>query len=210
MNKNDKRYQRTHIAIRTAFEELILEKEFAEISISELARRANINRKTFYLHYGSLDDVIGELQEDIMDDLAGLQRIPCLPGDAMGFEELMAGFFSIIQKNIPLHQRLFCSGGYRFVFERIRQAMMKRYALAFRDRLPLDETYLETAMNFAGYGTLFVFRDWLASGRSADSGDIVRFTSRLIRYVAEGLLSDSEEAEAARAGGTRTGTARKG
>ena len=31
----------------------------------ELTERAQINRKTFYLHYNSLDDLLAELQDEI-------------------------------------------------------------------------------------------------------------------------------------------------
>ena len=63
----DKRISKTRDAIIDAYLELIFEKKEQKITISELAQRANIARKTFYLHYESL--------EDIMRDAAHRTRI---------------------------------------------------------------------------------------------------------------------------------------
>ena len=54
----DLRVRRTLTSIRKSFYELVLEKNYNEISITELTDRAGINRKTFYLHYSSLDDLV--------------------------------------------------------------------------------------------------------------------------------------------------------
>ena len=58
--QEDLRVQRTKEAIRHAFTEMICEMDFEKISIKELTERARINRKTFYLHYDSLDDLLRE------------------------------------------------------------------------------------------------------------------------------------------------------
>ena len=47
---NDLRVRRTLKSIRLAFYEMVLTHNYEDISITELAERATINRKTFYLH----------------------------------------------------------------------------------------------------------------------------------------------------------------
>ena len=51
--KIDRRQVRTKRRIRDAFMELIMEKPMEKLTIKELAERADIDRKTFYLHYDS-------------------------------------------------------------------------------------------------------------------------------------------------------------
>ena len=63
--KEDLRIQRTREAIRTTFEDMICEMDYEQISIKELAQRARINRKTFYLHYNTLDNLLRELQNEM-------------------------------------------------------------------------------------------------------------------------------------------------
>ncbi len=61
MEKTDRRVLKTRRAIEEAFERLIADTDYDKITVSAIAREANINRKTFYLHYDSVDDLIDSL-----------------------------------------------------------------------------------------------------------------------------------------------------
>lgn len=54
----DPRVQRTKAQIFAAFNDLLAEKEFSKITVTDLTKRAGISRKTFYLHYSSIDDLV--------------------------------------------------------------------------------------------------------------------------------------------------------
>ena len=56
-NKVDLRVLKTEEAIKRTFKEMLLEMPYEKITIKELCERAIINRKTFYLHYNSIEDV---------------------------------------------------------------------------------------------------------------------------------------------------------
>ncbi len=58
----DLRVQRTIKSIYEAFEELIVEKDYEKITVTELAKLAMINKKTFYRYYPTLDDLLAEIQ----------------------------------------------------------------------------------------------------------------------------------------------------
>lgn len=60
MTKTDKRIIRTKSSLHEALCSLLMEKPSAEITVKELAEKADINRKTFYIHYESVDDVLNE------------------------------------------------------------------------------------------------------------------------------------------------------
>lgn len=61
----DKRIRKTKNAIYNALKELYMEKDIEDISIMELTEKDNIGRKTFYLHYSSIDDVVNEIINNI-------------------------------------------------------------------------------------------------------------------------------------------------
>lgn len=54
----DRRVVRTRAAIDRAFRELLATMPYSKITVSAIARGAGINRKTFYLHYASVDDLL--------------------------------------------------------------------------------------------------------------------------------------------------------
>ncbi|MDO4545649.1 MAG: TetR/AcrR family transcriptional regulator [Bacillota bacterium] len=64
MNEKDRRVIRTKNSIKTAFMKLLQEKPIGSISISELAERANIDRRTFYLHYTCIEDIIAAIEKE--------------------------------------------------------------------------------------------------------------------------------------------------
>lgn len=66
----DRRIIKTRKAIRTAFKELVQQKDMSEITISELTKRANITRSTFYMYYDTVDGVRAEIENEIIDDIS--------------------------------------------------------------------------------------------------------------------------------------------
>ena len=65
----DLRVRRTLTAVRKAFNDLVLTRNYNEISITDLTDKAGINRKTFYLHYSSLDDLVSEIEEEMAKEI---------------------------------------------------------------------------------------------------------------------------------------------
>lgn len=62
---------KTKKAIRIAFAELLKEKkELRKISVSELVKKADINRGTFYIHYDSIYDLAEEFEAEIIENLS--------------------------------------------------------------------------------------------------------------------------------------------
>lgn len=67
--EKDKRYQKSKEAIEDAIEKLYeAGKNLSQITVSEITNLANVTRKTFYLHYQSVNDFI---QEQIIESADG-------------------------------------------------------------------------------------------------------------------------------------------
>lgn len=73
----DLRVVKTRKAIQDAFVDLVLEEGFDRITVSELARRAMINRQTFYKHYLDKFDLAEQMGHEIVGwyDQLGEQRV---------------------------------------------------------------------------------------------------------------------------------------
>lgn len=62
--------EKTKKLIRSTFAQLIKEKDGLDnITVSELVRRADINRVTFYNHYDSIYDIAEEFESEIIQTL---------------------------------------------------------------------------------------------------------------------------------------------
>ena len=69
MAGEDKRVKRTRKLLRQALAELMLEKEFKNITVTDLVRRADINRGTFYTYYRDVYDLREKVENEIIDSL---------------------------------------------------------------------------------------------------------------------------------------------
>lgn len=58
--------------IKTAFIDLVHEKGFEAMTVSDIARKCDINRGTFYLHYVDKYDLMNKLEEEVMFDLEAI------------------------------------------------------------------------------------------------------------------------------------------
>ena len=67
INENDLRVIKTKENIKNTFNKMIIDMDYKNITVKELTDRAKISRKTFYLHYETIDDLLKELQEEIID-----------------------------------------------------------------------------------------------------------------------------------------------
>jgi AcrR family transcriptional regulator len=66
---NDRRAIRTKKIIREVLCQLIDEKGFNDISITDLTTRADINRGTFYLHYNDKFDLLEQVENEFIQEL---------------------------------------------------------------------------------------------------------------------------------------------
>ncbi|MBQ2902723.1 MAG: TetR/AcrR family transcriptional regulator [Agathobacter sp.] len=58
---------RSRKLIRQAFYETLKEKSFEKITVTDIVKKADINRSTFYAHYPDVMGLIEEIQEEILD-----------------------------------------------------------------------------------------------------------------------------------------------
>ncbi|WP_143536048.1 TetR/AcrR family transcriptional regulator [Saccharibacillus sp. O23] len=82
----DRRIPRTREAIGGAFIALLAEKSFKQITVNEIAERANVNRATVYSHYQDKYDLLERCAEE------GLERVfrSCMPQAETGQNGLEA------------------------------------------------------------------------------------------------------------------------
>ena len=62
--------------IKRALSVLLSEKGLQSLTVSDLTRRANVSRGTFYLHYTDKFDLMRSLTDATIDDLSSILREP--------------------------------------------------------------------------------------------------------------------------------------
>ncbi|MFP4977906.1 TetR/AcrR family transcriptional regulator [Paenibacillus sp. CN-4] len=82
----DPRIKRTHQLIRDAFLSLMQEKRFEQITVRDIAARAEINRATFYLHYQDKYELLNQIVEEMLIEFEAIFQLP----EGFGVEDFIS------------------------------------------------------------------------------------------------------------------------
>lgn len=110
--KRDKRLVRTKKAILIALMQLMTEKDLSQITVTELTVRANINRKTFYLHYDRIEDIITDFGHDLMVYSRKVLRSDISPDGKINIDAVFASVNRTIEENLDFFRLFVRSGAY--------------------------------------------------------------------------------------------------
>ena len=175
--KTDLRVIRTRKAIREAFCSMIMEMDYSDITIKELTERAQINRKTFYLHYNSLDDLLAELQDEIAENFI---KRKVSYGSMKDIRDLIRLFFERASNMPLLHERLMCSGSYYPIWEKINARIMGYRRETNRGVFGLDEYSESLVFAYYGANSTVLYRQWVADGKKLPLDALIEMATKLI------------------------------
>ena len=173
----DLRVVKTIRGIKSAFETLIVEKDYEKITVKELTDRAMINRKTFYLHYETLDDLLEELQQEIVDSFTS-QNISYK--SMADIKRIIRYFYEYAVKMPKLHERLLCSGSYEHIGDKINERIMEYQAERYRGAF--SRNIYEDNLVFAYFApiTTILYRQWVKDNKKMPLEDLIAAATRLV------------------------------
>lgn len=115
----DRRVRRTRRLLGEALLELVQSKKYEQITIQDITDRADLNRATFYLHYGSKEELLADSLEGYFDEL--VQRIALLTADKPVWESPEADemVFEHVAEHADLYRVLLGKNGLGYVINRV-------------------------------------------------------------------------------------------
>lgn len=79
VKRDDRRARYTKMVIHDAFFELLESEGFDKMSVTDICKRADVNRGTFYLHYEDKYALLDELIDEALDNVAVIEPDGELP-----------------------------------------------------------------------------------------------------------------------------------
>jgi AcrR family transcriptional regulator len=193
---NDRRAIRTKKMIRNALSELIEEKGFNDISITDLTKRADINRGTFYLHYTDkydlLEKVENEVIQEIQEQTKDIHSINLLNIDALN-EPLpfMIKLFEYFKENSNLMKAILGPQGDPRFHSKIKKFIEinlfeKALTKAFnKENMLVPEEYFISYVLSAHLG---VVQQWVESGMKKSPKDMASILTKLFLLGPFGVI----------------------
>lgn len=183
---NDLRVQKTRDAIQAAFQQLILEKNADRITVKELTDRARINRKTFYLHFESIEALYDDQIRQIMDKFFDEYEItPEEPEDLDGHAQR---FFAFLAAQPLTTEKLVCNPGSYDFGSRLYYDQMMRYKGAGDPFgwMPADQE--ELLLHFIRSTALDFYRNWVKAGKTVPVAEAAKMLGTMTCHGAHAFM----------------------
>ncbi len=178
----DMRVRRTVASIRESFYQLVLEKNFTEISITELTQKAGINRKTFYLHYSSMEDLVKEIEDEVVSEIL---EIVGSTAENMDLAGCIGNFYRYLEGCNDVQQKLLCDSHYSFFYESVTDAVL--HSKAFSKFFEL--TQYPTIVRSYTIAITFIYRDWLKGGKQIPLDILIEQASAIVEKGYAGIIN---------------------
>lgn len=179
MEKIDPRIKRTKKLFKEALKELmLLHDDYMEITVKELCEKAEINRRTFYLHYDYIDDVITEIQEDFTNEFYEKTK---QYDHIKEVEPVLRVFFDLHNDN-PVYEKIIMSPHQDYLREILRSNTVSKLdendnLKAIRKLDIISQNIIEQYYHMAAVSA---YREWVRQRKIMSKDDVIKLTAKLI------------------------------
>lgn len=175
-SKSDLRVVKTRRAIRDAFKEMVMEMDSSQITVKELAQRAQIHRKTFYLHYTTIEalyeDILKEIAEDYFKEID--ETTPDAP-----FTEVNSVFFTFMARQEPYVEKMVCDPSYRNFSDRLFLAALTHNRTRYNPYANYSQEEQNIINTFLSLSSVNIYRQWVADGKQIPLEKLIDLTNKL-------------------------------
>lgn len=179
--KIDRRIIKTKKAINNALLTLLSKKSLDEISITELTQLADINRKTFYLHYTCIHDVANEIDARLKNDFVAAVDYATDPDSGFAPSRMFEYFNRKVEKDVDFFRAL-CTPNTSLYFIRLLQpVLLNRLVPVYRSIYEAaDEDDLRDSLVFVIAGCLSLYFGWIHTPGNTDLNKLNATALRLM------------------------------
>lgn len=180
--KTDRRVIKTKHAIFKAFVELLNEKDINQITITDIAKRANINRKTFYNYYSDVNGVMEEIQNLVV--AAFIKNIGTIEFTNMAdfLTKIFIKFTETVNHDLEFYGLLFKTNNRSFLIVKIVEALKEYVQKRIEESNELDIPRFEVVSNFYLSGVLSVYMNWFMNNYDQSIEEISALLTELVLH----------------------------
>jgi len=180
----DLRVQKTINGIYAAFEALICEKDYERITVKELTERAQINKKTFYRYYPTLDDLLAELQARYSQDYLKTVGTFTYPQD---LAKSVRSFIEYSAKQNQAYEKITVSRTYVGIRQQMINQVMTETWHQSAEFAKLADWQQRALLVFIQNTGLGVYKQWVVAGKKAPLEEVMQLAESLMSGVDEFL-----------------------
>lgn len=193
--KMDRRSRRTRSALTAALMSLLAEKQLKDITVTELAERADVNRATFYAHYQDIYDMADQVKQETMLICSQLVEAHAQEVARGDFAELLTDMFEFAKENQGLFEVFLGTNGdgsfLRSLIDMVREKMFEmthpidrvvEHRADLADALDAEQAQklYDYQFEYIAGGAVNMLRSWVGGGCEEPVSYMVKLSSTLI------------------------------
>ena len=183
--------RKTRLLIQKSFMEILQNKSFDSITVGDIAKAANINRGTFYLHFLDKFDLLDQIEQQLFEDVGNhIDELQSSYTSTLTFkkgqEQLAATLFSSIKMHAPL-LKIFLSNRGRAGFHlRFRAAFSEKVRVnleknkIFTDQLSVPMEYF---LSFITSAFLGLIEQWVQNDLDKTPEEMTKLYIDIISFI---------------------------
>lgn len=138
---DNRRVRMTKKLIKDAYLELLETNPSEKISVTDICRKADVNRSTFYMYYEDPITLRQDIENDLMEQIPVLSKMPSEITSDEQFVAILESFFTYIKDNDRMFRILITQSDNRVFNRRLIDAVLRKYHVESQSGNPLLAKY---------------------------------------------------------------------
>lgn len=189
----DRRIKKTKEAIQTSFFKLIEENKTTKITITDIAKLANIDRKTFYLHYNTPTDIIIEFCSQKTQEFFEHLESEDFFDKPLDTQNVFDAIYELIQKDLSLYQMLASHPVYDAFWEKFKEMCVQNAIDAYSKRLDISPLSLDIYVDYVFSGVISIYRRYLKKDHSYELEEVSKILNDVTFHGLNPILYPKQE-----------------
>lgn len=184
----DKRVEKTKSAIRNSLMELILQYDFNKITVKMITDKANIGRKTFYLHYSCIEDVISDYRDQTSLELEKSLNMN-FSNSEKDIHNIFIDLTNLIKRNLNFYKRIAKNDTYYFIrilFEKMLETTLNNI---YHKLYHTGSTNVSYYTSFYSAGIMRLYFDYLKEDIHISLDEVTNIATRACFLSLDDILN---------------------
>ena len=185
----DRRVLRTKKNIRQAFLSLLSNKSLTHITVKELSDLADINRKTFYMYYSTIEDILAELEDELVQKLILVFEKELFEKETFDSYSFFENLNRTIQEDMELYRILNHSDLLPHLIQRAKNALIEVFFRKYNISADSDNERYILYAEYAASGILSMYTRWFSSDSKMNLEELTKTAAEITLYGFQHLFS---------------------
>ncbi len=177
--KGNRRILYTKKIIKESLIDLLQHKEIHEVTVTDICKKSDINRGTFYTHYKDTYDLLKSLEDELFNQI--LEYIEETPVEDYK-DVLLLKALELIQENKELCKILFSKQMKNDIIDRIIYIASKSKIDKLVSSSKVDDMFLDYFIKYSVGGVISVVQAWLENDLNESPKEIVNIINNITSF----------------------------